>query len=97
MNGATLSLQKPSLLLPLVAGIAVFVFAAVKEQYLFILIPFAVCIGWLLLRNMRTMYLLLLFSITISTEIEFSNLLATDIRDEMLRILLSAALIAVFV
>ncbi len=97
MNGATLSLQKPSLLLPLLAGITVFVFAAVKEQYLFILIPFAVFIGWLLLRNMRTMYLLLLFSIPLSTEIEFNNLLATDLPDELLMILLTAALIAVFI
>jgi len=97
MKGSTLSLQKPSLLLPLLAGIAVFVFAAVKEQYLFVFIPFAAFIVWLLLRNMRTMYLLLLFCIPISTEIEFSSLLATDFPDELLMILLTSAIIAVFI
>lgn len=96
MKGSSFSIQRYELILPLLAGLAVVTYAAVSEWYTLLMVPFALCCIWLLLRNILVLYMLLLLSIPISTEMEFSTLLATDFPDEAMMLILTAALFATF-
>ena len=96
MKGSSFSIQRYELILPLLAGLAVVTYAAVSEWYTLLMVPFALCCIWLLLRNILVLYMFLLLSIPISTEMEFSTLLATDFPDESMMLILTAALFATF-
>lgn len=97
MQKAPLFHKDAFLMLPLIAGVCVFVVATLMQAYLLLFVPFAFLIAWWLLRDLRILYLLLLFSIPISTEMEFSSMLATDFPSESFMWLLTAALFAVFI
>ncbi|NOT50986.1 MAG: O-antigen ligase family protein [Chitinophagaceae bacterium] len=77
--------------------IAVIAFAAFTEQYLLTTIPFAVVLfyaGW---QNRNLVFLLLLTSLPLSFEYNFSPTLGTDIPDEMLMLFVAGLFIAYWV
>lgn len=68
----------------------VFIAAAVyTEQYLLIIIPFAVIVFFVSWQNMNAVFYLLLLSLPFSFEYNFTSSLGTDIPDEFLMLLVS--------
>ena len=87
----TISVNKPNALFGLLAGIFIAVagLAVFTEQYFLITIPFALLLfyaGW---QNQNTVFLLLLFTLPVSFEYNFSSGLGTDIPDELLMLFVS--------
>lgn len=85
------SVNKQYTLFGLLAGLFIVTagIAAFTEQYLLIAIPFAVLLfyaGW---QNRNTIFLLLIFTLPISFEYNFSSGLGTDIPDELLMLFVS--------
>lgn len=85
----TISVNKQNTVFGLLAGIfvAVAALAVLTEQYFFIIIPFALLFfyaGW---QNRNIVFLLLLFTLPLSFEYNFSSGLGTDIPDEFLMLL----------
>ena len=85
------SVNKQHALFGLLAGLFIVVagIAAFTEQYLLITIPFAVLLfyaGW---QHRNIVFLLLLFTLPISFEYNFSSGLGTDIPDELLMLFVS--------
>ena len=87
----TISVNKPNALFGLLAGIFIAVagLAVFTEEYFLITIPFALLLfyaGW---QNQNTVFLLLLFTLPVSFEYNFSSGLGTDIPDELLMLFVS--------
>ena len=87
----TISVNKPNALFGLLAGIFIAIagFAVFTEQYFLITIPFALLLfyaGW---QNPNIVFLLLLFTLPVSFEYNFSSGLGTDIPDELLMLFVS--------
>ena len=87
----TISVNKPNALFGLLAGIFIAVagLAVFTEQYFLIAIPFALLLfyaGW---QNPNIVFLLLLFTLPVSFEYNFSSGLGTDIPDELLMLFVS--------
>jgi O-antigen ligase len=92
----TISVNKPNTLFGLLAAvfIAVSGLAVFTEQYFLIAIPFAILLfyaGW---QNRNNVFLLLLFTLPLSFEYNFSTGIGTDIPDELLMLVVSGLFFA---
>lgn len=90
------SIHKDKFLFSLLAGLFIILagMAVFTEEYLLVIIPFAVLIfyaGW---QNRNIVFLVLLFTLPLSFEYSFSSSLGTDIPDELLMLFVSGLFMA---
>ncbi len=81
--------------LPSLAAISCFVAGTLLEEQLLLLFPFIMLAFCFFISNIRILYFALLFFIPLSTEFSVTASLSTDLPDEPMMLLLSAALISI--
>ena len=68
------------------AGVASILVGLVLDQYVLVALPFALLVGWLGLVRIRAIYLLLFALIPLSTEVQVTSTLGTDLPTEPLMV-----------
>lgn len=86
----------PTFWLPAAAAVTCFVTGVVLQQTLLLVLPFVVLAAVVFGFNLRLLFFSLLFAIPLSTEVEVTATLSTDLPDEPLMVLLAGSLLVLF-
>lgn len=97
MRSNVTTLSPTTLYLLQAAAFLFFIAAAIFDNYVLMAVPFAALLIWMLLRNLRIAFFVLVASLPLSKEISFSPALATDFPDETIMWLITFALLANFI